>query len=175
MDQSPVILVDVIQQVVQAADAVLFPKLGKHLDYQPGRSTQIQTELQKITQAATVAAKAGKYPLVGLFQDIPEQRGDGYYATVKIPKIIIAVLTVNTDPVLARYDKNFRPILYPIYMEFMRQLARHKNIIASDPNAIPHVKFDRPGNQPAGQNMNDYLDAIEINNLELMLKQVTQC
>lgn len=157
-------------------DVVLFPLLGKHLDYQPGRSTQIQTELQKIVQATVASTKAGKYPLVALFQDIPEQRGgSGYYATVTIPKISIAVLTVQQDPVLKRYDTNFRPTLYPIYYEFLRQLCRHKNIVANDPNAIVHTKYDRPGHQPAGSNMNDYVDAIEISNLQLTFKQTKLC
>jgi hypothetical protein len=176
MLDSPIIIVDIIKDVVQATDAKLYPVLGKHLDYQPGRSTQIQTELQKMTQAAVATNRAGKYPLIALFQDIPEQRGSsGYYSTVTIPKISIAVLTIQTDPVLIRYDKNFRPILYPIYEEFLRQLCRHKNIVASDPNAIPHIKYDRPGSQPAGQNLNEYLDAIEISNLQLTFKKVKVC
>lgn len=173
---TPLILVDIFNEVVQAMDVTLFPTLGKHLDYQPGRSTQIQTELQKIVQATVASTKGGKYPLVALFQDIPEQRGTtGYYATVTIPKISIAVLTVQADPVPVRYDKNFRPTLYPIYYEFLRQLCRHKNIVANDPNAIAHTKIDRPGSQPAGQNMNDYLDAIEISNLQLTLKETKSC
>lgn len=172
----PIIIVDIINEVVQAMDVVLFPKLGKHLDYQPGRSTQIQTELQKIVTGIIASTKAGKYPLVALFQDIPENRGtSGYYSTVTIPKISIAVLTVNTDPVLKRYDTNFRPTLYPIYREFLRQLCRHRNIVANDPNAIPHTKYDRPGSQPEGQNMNDYLDAIEISNLQLTFKETKLC
>jgi hypothetical protein len=176
MADTPIILVDIFNEVVQAMDVKLFPILGKHLDYQPGRSTQIQAELTKIQAAIVASTKAGKYPLVALFQDIPEQRGtSGYYATVTIPKISIAVLTVSTDPVLKRYDTNFRPTLYPIYYEFLRQLCRHKNIIANDPNAIPHTKYDRPGSQPAGQNMNDYLDAIEISNLQLTFKETKSC
>lgn len=174
--QPPILVIDVIGEVVAAVDAALFQTLGKHIDFQPGRSSQIQTELQKISGGTKPDTVNARYPLVALFYDFPQDKGNsGYYLQVTIPKISIACLTVNTDPVLKRYDKTFRPILYPIYLEFMRQLCRHKNIVGNDPNAILHKVWERPGNQPEGQNMNDYLDAIEISNLQLTFKKVNNC
>lgn len=176
----PIYVVDVIGEVVAAVDAKLYGTLGKHIVYQYGRSIQILAELQKANGGISPASRM-KYPLFALFQDFPERTGDtGYYTSVRFPKIVIATLTRSTDPVPKRYEETFKPILYPIYLEFIRQLVRHKNIVAVDPGAIPHIKWDRPGSQPAADktqaaNFNDYVDAIEIQDLQLTFKQVNIC
>lgn len=179
MNAAPLFIVDIIGEVVAAADAVLFPTLGKHILYEYGRSIQILTELQKLNDGITT--KNGKYPLFALFQDFPEDNSgsSGYYCTVRFPKISIATLTQSTDTPPKRYAQTFKPILYPIYEEFLRQLMRHKNIVGNDPAAISHIKWDRPGTQPEGDkmgsNFNDYVDAIEIQNLQLTFKQIKTC
>lgn len=177
-NKAPIYVVDVIGEVVAAVDAVLFPTLNKHIFYQYGRSIQILNELLKLNTSIT--HKNEKYPLFALYQDFPEQNGGGYYCTVKFPKIVIATITQSVDPVPKRYGATFKPTLYPIYEEFLRQLVRHKNIVANDPGQIPHIKWDRPGNTPAADktlatNFTDYFDAIEIQNLELTFKQVILC
>lgn len=174
----PLFIVDIIGEVVKAADAVLFPTLNKHILYEYGRSIQILRQLQLLNQSIT--QKEMKYPLFALFQPFSEDSGGGYYATVKFPKISIAALTQNTDPVNQRYDKTFKPVLYPIYQEFLRQLCLHKNIVASDPGAIPHKHWDVPGSdqttdQVKGANFNDIVDAIIIQDLQLTFKQVKKC
>ena len=174
MNGAPLYIVDIIGQVVAATDAVLFPTLNKHIDYLYGRPTQILTQLQKMNGGTTT--KDLKYPLIALFMDFPEQSGgSAYYAEVKFPKISIATLTTSTDTPAQRYPKTFKTTLYPILQEFLRQLALHPNIVGNDPNAFPKLKWDRPGTQPEGSNLNDYLDAIELNNLQLTFKQVNIC
>lgn len=169
----PLFVVDIIGEIVTAVDAVLFPSLGKHINYEYGRSVQILAELQKLTQSTTL--KNTKFPLFALFQDFPETIGsNGYYTTVTFPKITIATLTVSTDSPKVRYDKNFRTILYPIYLEFTRQIPRHRNVVGNIVE-FPGRKWDRPGSQPEGSNMNEYLDAIEIDGLQLTFKQVNSC
>lgn len=172
MPAPPLFIVDILGEIVAAADAVLFPSLGKHINYEYGRSVQILTELQKLNGSTTL--KNTKYPLVALFQDFPEPITTGVYYPVTLPKISIATLTVSTDPPKVRYDKNFRTILYPIYLELLRQIPRHKNIVANVVES-PGRKWDRPGSQPEGSNLNDYLDAIEIEGLQLTFKTVFNC
>lgn len=174
----PLYIVDIIGEVVAATDAALYATLNKHILYEYGRSIQILRQLQLLNQSIT--QKDGKYPLFALFQPFPEDSGGGYYATVKFPKISIAVLTQNTDPVEQRYDKTFKPVLYPIYQEFLRQLCKNKNIVASDPGAIIHKHWDVPGSdqsteQVKGANFNDIVDAIIIQDLQLTFKQVKKC
>ncbi|HEY4288266.1 MAG TPA: hypothetical protein VGN00_14275 [Puia sp.] len=170
----PIVIVKIILEVVAATSTVVAPLVGGVLDYQPGRASQIKAELEKISDAIAQATRAGRYPLIALFQDIPEQMGSGYDVVVTIPKISIAMLTVQTDPVLKRYESTF-PKLYIIYKEFLRQLTRHKNIVAGDPGAILHTKMDRPGDKPELTGFNDYLDAIELSNLQLTFRQVNKC
>lgn len=173
MSNAPLYIVDIIGEVVQAVDAVLYPTLNAHIDYLYGRPTQILTELQKMAGAAST--KGLRYPLIALFMDFPEQMGTGYYAEVKLPKLSIATLTDFNDSPAKRYPKTFKKTLYPIYMEFRRQLALHPNIVGNDPGAFSMLKWDRPGSQPDGGNMNDYLDAIELQNLQLTFKTISQC
>jgi len=179
MSDRSLYVVDIIGEVVAATDAAVFSTVNKHILYEYGRSIQILTQLIHLNTSIT--KKGEKYPLFALFQDFPEVNGgNGYYATVKFPKIIIATLTNSTDDVPKRYGQTFKPILYPIYAEFLRQLVKHKNIVANDPGAIPHIKWDRPGSLPAADkkeagNFNDYVDAIEIQNLELTFKQIKTC
>ena len=178
MKTPPLFIVDIIGQVVAATDAVLFPTLNRHILYEYGRSIQILRQLQLLNQSIT--QKDAKYPLFALFQPFPEDGGAGYYATVKFPKISIAALTQNTDSVATRYEKTFKPVLYPIYQEFLRQLCRHPNIVASDPGAISHKHWDVPGSdqgseQVKGTNFNDIVDAIIIQDLLLTFKQVKKC
>jgi len=174
----PLYIVDIIGEVVKAADTVLYPILNKHILYEYGRSIQILRQLQKLNDSIT--KKDDKYPLFALFQPFPEDSTTNYYASVKFPKISIAMLTQNTDPVSKRYDKTFKPVLYPIYQEFLRQLCLHPNIVASDPGAISHKHWDLPGSDPAsdqvkGANFNDIVDAIIIQDLQLTFKQVKTC
>jgi hypothetical protein len=179
MQTDPLYIVEVIEDVVKATDVALYSTLNKHIFYQYGRSIQILTQLQYLN--GSIQSKGNKYPLFALFQDFPETNGgNGYYATVRFPKIIIATLTQSTDSVPKRYAETFKPILYPIYTEFLRQLVKHKNVVANDPGAIPHIKWDRPGSMPAADkkeagNFTDYVDAIELQNLELTFKQIKSC
>lgn len=180
MNKAPLFIVDIIGEVVAAADAVLFPTLNKHILYTYGRSIQILTKLQQLNQGTTSATKGSRFPMVALFQDFPENMGVQYPESVTFPKISIAMLTAFTDDPPTRYGKTFKPILYPILQEFMRQLSRHPNIVGNDPNAFQYIKWDRPGTQPAGDgtkgaNFNEYVDAIEIQNLQLTFQRIQKC
>jgi hypothetical protein len=178
MNTPPLYIVDIIGEVVKAVDAVLYPTLNKHILYEYGRSIQILQQLRQLNDSIT--QKNTKYPLVALFQPFPEDSNTDYYASVKFPKITIATLTQSTDPVSKRYDKTFKAILYPIYQEFLRQLVKHKNIVANDPGAISHKHWDVPGSEPAsdqikGANFNDIVDSIIIQDLQLTFKQIKKC
>lgn len=176
-----IVIVDEIQAIVTAVDSVIFPSLmvgsklyNKHINFQPGSSFQIIQQL--IETGGNPAAKGTKYPLIALFQPFPEDMGKGSYkVSVTIPKIVIACLTNNTDDVFKRYGQTFKPILYPIYDEFLNQLALYPKIVGNDKDLFKHTKLDVPGSPPpadtAKQKFNDYLDAIHILNLQLTFQQ----
>lgn len=179
MTPGPLYIVDIMKDIVTATNAKTFPLLGKNIVYEHGRSIQI---LNKLLALNGGVATRQKYPLFALFQDFPESMGgNAYYATVKFPKMIIGTLSNATDDNQARYDKNFKPILYPIYWEFLKQIPLNGNIVINDPGAIPHTKWDRPGTTRAvddpklANNFNDFLDTIEIENMVLTFKQINSC
>lgn len=173
MTHPPLFIVDIIEEVIAAVDAKMFPILGKHINYEPGSAIQIQGELQKLNQSITL--KNTKYPLIGLFQGFPESIATGGYTTVTFPALTIATLSVATDNTKKRYDNTFRTILYPIYQEFLRQLPRHRNVVGNCADIFGGKKVDYPGMIPMDKTMNEWLDAIEIQGLQITFKYVHNC
>lgn len=170
----PIVVVKILQEVVAATSAKVQPLIGMQVNYQPGRSSQIRGELQKITDGIATTTRAGRFPLIAVFMPFPEGIGGGYDVVANIPRISISMLTVQTDPVLKRYDSTF-PKLYIILGEFLRQLTRHKNIVAADPKAIQASKMDVPGDRPDVTGQNDYLDSIELTNVQLTFRSINIC
>ena len=168
-----VVIVDIIAEVVSNmkvydANKVLIP-----LYYECGRAIQILKPL--IDKDNSITLKDTKYPLIAMFMPIKETRNErGYYSVAKIDRIVLATITTSTDDVRTRYldGGTFKSILYPIYTEFLLRLAQHPNVIRNDSDAFTHVKMDNPGTQPIGEGMTDYVDSIEILNLEFTLTQI---
>jgi hypothetical protein len=139
--------------------------------YLVGHYTEIQRRL--IDKDGSRTEKYKKYPLIALFQDFVERRNpeSGFYAECTL-QLIIAYYTESEDYTEDRYEKVFKPILYPIYKELMGQIEKNKNIVENKDNAS-HEKIDRPhwgapgkyGNE--GYIFTDALDAIELRNLKL--------
>lgn len=163
-----VVLVDILDSVVSS--------MGVFANFQPGWTSQI---LRKLVESdESIEFKDYKYPLIAMLMPVSEVRGSvGYYSNVRIEKIVIATLTDSTDDVLTRYKDGgtFKSILYPCYNEFLRCLANSPNVVALDKNTFKHTKRDVPGVQPIGQGVKDYIDAIEILNLEIILNQIKTC
>lgn len=173
---TPIYVVDIIGEVVSAADAALradatswLATNDKHITYKYGDREEIITRMQQLTNATYP-----KYPFIGLVMPFQESRGAsvGYYENVTFKEIIIATVSNKTDDFPARYTKWFKPVLYPIYYEFLNQLARHKNNPGSaEVDTIPHTKQDVPNIVPTDSKLNDYVDAIVITNLQVRFKQ----
>lgn len=177
-----VILVDIMQQVVAAMVPLKddgTPTGISSINFQPGRSIQILKSLSDLDNSITL--KGEKYPLVAMILPVQERRGISviYYAKVIIPRIVFAQIVSwdGTESILDRYAPTgvLKTILYPCYYEFLKRVAWHPNIIGSDPYMFEHTKIDNPGTQPVGEGTNDYIDSIEILNLELTLSQFKTC
>jgi hypothetical protein len=182
----PVYVVDIIEEAVAATSAAVLAKIQanetealgetmiQQLSYYKCSFDELIETLNQLDQSGEERYK--KYPLVGLMRDFREQRGReaGIYCEVNL-RIIIAHQTVNTYKEQDREQKVFRPVLYPIYYELMRQLAYHKMVFQFGPDEIRHDKTDRAywgtrQQQGTDKNMlNDYVDAIEIENLTLKI------
>lgn len=173
MIKEDVILIDIIGESISRMDV---PGISVY-NYQPGRVIQIIKTLNDAD--VSITSKNTKYPLFALFLPIRERRGSsvGHYAKVRIPRLVISTITEETDDIFTRYgvSNTFKTILYPCYYEFLNQLAKSRWIIGNDPDAFEHEKMDNPGTQPVGQGSSDYVDSIELLNLELILNQIKTC
>lgn len=173
MTKQPVIIVDILNDVIDRVNAMRVTPVK--FMYGPWR--EIEANLVEIAGAYELLGgnTTGAYPLIAVIQDFPENREGlgGYYADVTLPFVIIATLTDNTYKAPQRYSHTFKPVLYPIYSQFMDALARESRIIGNDPGMFQHTKYDRLyyGKETLGTAVSDYVDAIELNNLKLTVAQ----
>lgn len=153
--------------------------MSGYVNYQPGTTEQITKSLLDLDNSIT--SKGKKYPLFAMCMPVPERRGRsvGFYAKVTIPRIVIATISnYPTDDVLLRYDLQkgvFPTILYPLYYDFLNQCAVSPRIEGQDPDSFEHTKIDYPNIRRLASETNDWVDYIEILNLELIINQIKTC
>jgi hypothetical protein len=174
-------IVDIFRDIVERVSTNLTEQLqsadgnmtGVH--YLTGHYTEIKERLA--SKSNSITQKLDRYPLVCLFQDFVERKGlqSGYYCEATLQLMIVHHTrkeAYNED----RYNNVFRPILYPIYEDLMKQIVKCKLIIDENVSLLAHDKIDRPhwGNPAAygnnGYLLNDVLDGIEIRNLKITVK-----
>jgi hypothetical protein len=115
--------------------------------------------------------KHQKYPLIALRMDIPETMANGVYSY----SLNIAILDFTDQNYTAseRYEKVFKPVLYPLYESFIVHLKRAGFMWPGNQKFPPHTKIDRPfwGLSSSEKNVknlfNDPLDAIELIDLKI--------
>lgn len=175
------IWVDVIKEVVDAvvADSSK-PAINADAPYYlHGHPLDIVKVLQEKTTSDTLKFK--KWPLIALFQDFTETIGNNQrFQSSTSLNVIIAVDTSPDYDSGQRYDNTFRTILYPVYDLFIEKLIASGWFYISS-GLVPHDKIDRLywgrkglyGNK--GNIFNDYIDAIEIQNLQLSLRNKKHC
>jgi len=140
-----------------------------------GPSSEIVETLKDMSKSASQSAI--KYPLIALLTDIPEVRGDpAFYAEINA-SMIIATITRQTYRAAERYSEILVPVLYPIYSEFLNQIILSRYFKVEDVSLIPHTKTDRLnwGHSQLfndGQGGVDFIDAIELQNLNLKIKNL---
>jgi hypothetical protein len=117
---------------------------------------------------------ATRYPVICLFQDLPEannaQVGINFSANLHF---IIATSTEASYRAPERYEKSFKPILYPMYEAFKLALFESGYFMLVNEDQIQHTKKDRVywgRNGLYGVDGNifaDKIDAIELTNVKL--------
>ncbi len=138
--------------------------------YMYGHKLEIANRL--LEQSDDKVFKYQKYPLVALRLDTSEKNADGiiHYSL----NLAFIMLTEEKWRAPDRYAQVFKPILYPMYDSFLRQL---KNVGGffwdSKQDRPPHEKIDRPywgtttENGNTANIFNDPLDAIELIGLNI--------
>lgn len=183
MRQKPIYVVDIIRDVVTATNTAVIAELQAYspsitaINFVPGTEGEITDVLTLMNQQQS--QKLTTWPLFALIMSFAEDKGrivgmDG----VEDLNIIIARRGNNTDKTPARYANNFKPVLYPIYLEFMNQLYLSGKFSINTPDNIPHTKIDFPYyNADKDVNVfNSYVDAIQIKiKLKILLAAVNRC
>lgn len=162
-------IVDIIREVVALTSAMCNEY---DIQYIHGHPEEVIETLKTLSLSNTTSDK--KYPLIALFQDFEEVRGNlNYYSSINL-NLIIAINTRKELKARERYEKNFNKYLLPIYFNFLKCLYNCGYFAIQNLNEIEHTKIDRLfwGRQPLMQNVtfSDYIDAIEIKNLKLKVK-----
>lgn len=177
MTSKPIYIVDIIGDLVTKVQTLLLAKLqtfdpqivGINYLYDAPKG-MIDTLVQM-----TPTEGAKKYPLVGLFLPVKEKHGT-QIGIDDIPNLRI-IIGRYSDPVQKtpeRYANNFKPVLYPIYNELIHQFDVDRRFLTQGAQMIQHDKTDWPywgGDSPpeSANPFNDWLDIIEISNLQIKL------
>ena len=146
---------------------------GLTINYMYGHPLEIVDILSEL--AKTQAQETSRFPLVAFFLDFEEVKGNrpDIESVVKL-NLAICSKTIPTYSATDRMTNSFKAILYPIYdalMEAILYSGYYSNVRKSIPPK--HKKIDRlfwgkTGLYNNTSNMfNDYIDAIEIKDLEL--------
>lgn len=178
MRQKPVYVIDILREVVAKTEAKVLaeiiaaaPNRGiVNLNFVPGTPLEITDVLDVMGKQPTGDPK--RYPLIGVFLPIREGKGQRIgIEGIDSLRICIAMVSDATIRTPERYEKNFKPILYPIYYEFLNQLSLDKRIMSTGSNGFKHTKIDWPYYDPEKQAnaFNEFVDAIEIRDLELLI------
>lgn len=177
MIENPLYVVDEIGAIVSKVSTVLTPQLqdydplieGVWYEYGPGKEI-LETLKQK---DGAPSFKGKKYPLVALLMEFPERRNPqiGIYCEADLT-LVIAHHTRPAFKTSERYEKTFKPVLYPVYLELFNQLELAG--IAMYYDGPTHKKVDCPYYGRDNKNVgNDFLDAIEITELKLKFYEKT--
>ncbi len=141
--------------------------------YSFGTIDELNENLAQLGKTASGQTK--KFPLLFLVVDIKEPKGFvGDYTDLKL-RLAIINQTSKTFKAAERLEQNFKPIIMPIYRELLNQITLSGGIFlgASSADQIKHTAIRRYywGRETASGNtankLNDYVDGLEIDNLEL--------
>lgn len=183
MKKQPVFVADLFTKIIEKVSTNLLTSIkaaqaavtgvdstitGVHYLY--GHKVDIKKKLQEKSQSQTFTFD--KYPLIALFMDFAEDNPGNGKIKVKLQFIIGYHTEVQYD-IEDRYKYVFKPILYPIYLDFLNEIAKSLKFTVQNAENIVHTKVDRPlwGKEgtygTAAYIFSDVLDAIEIKNLDL--------
>lgn len=140
--------------------------------YDWGHKSEMANTLTQMDNSKT--QKPLKYPLVWLIMDFKEKKGKNWdvYSALGINFLFAVDTHVNyTQP--QRRDKSYLPKLLPMYGAFMQAISEQTAFMKPYIFGIEHDFLLRPywGDGVNANLFNDFIDAIEISNLNLEVAQ----
>lgn len=166
-------VIDIISSVVGAvaqkklaALNALYPDINA-ITFIYGSSNEMVETLVQMDKSPS--HKYNIWPAFLLFLDLSTNTTSnaGNYPEIKLQMAIV----MPTDPkykAAERYEHIFEPILYPLWREFIKQLA-DSGCFADYESTISYTKYDRPYWGRKGNTLNEVVDAIELKDLTLKL------
>lgn len=165
-----------IASIIEANEEANGGNTIESLHYMYGHLLEIQQTLIEFNQNCDWFKK---YPLAWLVEDITQTRGrEGEYDTIPV-RLILIMATEKEYKSYQRDAKVFKPVLRPMYEAILQAIVDSPYFDNSDIDSLRHTYTERKfwgretfgGNE--GNNLTDYVDAIDIQNLELIIN--TNC
>ncbi len=174
---APDTLVEQFKCIVQATSDDVLEKLQvqdryiKCINFIHGPVEEVRETLKQYDKSGTYRFK--KYPLVVLITPFTELEGQsgGYFDKI-VGNIGIAHHTRKDLKSNERYDQNIKRVLIPLYESLMDNIVNSGNYVVTTVRQLKHERVIRDdiGRKPF-LNLEgityDYIDAIEVKNLEL--------
>lgn len=148
-------------------------KWGKNVSYLFGDWSYISNQLTVWGKSPNTSPL--KFPIICLYSPFTEER-DAEDVRVSLEFIIM----VNTEKNYSNEDResiSFDKVLRPIYRLFMDEIRGDRRFASDYRGIVPHqytenYRYGRVGVLgPDGKPFRDFIDAIEIKNLDLTIKK----
>lgn len=165
-----VFIVEEIGAVVAKVNTALTAKnFGTTVYYMYGHPKEITKRLQELSNSTTQKDK--KFPLIILFTDITITHDTlGFYGSTSL-RMLVCNYTQPEYISEKRTEINFKPILHPIKEELLKQIELHTQFTFEEDLKFSETDMYFYGSQINDKNIfNDYIDAIELNNIKLNVK-----
>lgn len=140
MNNPEYILVDEVGILVTSVkNALVLPVLN----YQYGNIDELNETIAQWSK--TDGFTSLNFPLVYLEQPFLERRGKSavYFGLIDQVRLFIIASANKTDKAKDRMANNFKPVIYPIYRQIMKQLVISPVFLTeNDPGLIDHTYMD---------------------------------
>ena len=160
------ITVDIFTNIVSKVSN----EIGTDIDFNYGTITEIQ---QYISQLTNAGYSDKKYPAIWLMMPFVESNGTIGLTELNL-KFYIVTLTDKSYFAKDRYENVYKPVLIPIFDEFITQIVKSGYFNTS---TTEDLSFDRSDRIDVGREIaigaTDSVDCIELSNFILQKKKKT--
>lgn len=168
--QLPIAIPNIFSEIVEKTKT----ELDINLQFKHGTWLHLLSRLIN-EQNGRQTIKANMYPLICLIHDFEEKYdADSGLITTSLDFIILTPSKIDYTSE-QRYIENYIPILYPIYAEFMQQIADYYGFIGHYSEYPEHTKIDALHIGQSAENGNiayklpDILDGIIVKGVSLTI------